>query len=211
MNAISNPPRHRHKSAVLPELSVAAGDDPRVLSRFYAASCNLAIWQRSLSSSLRRYLEQQAQQPPGLSLRCVLRPDEVAPELERKLPPRAGRDCLIADIKLLVDMFACLFEQKQVGMRLEWLHRAMCPKFHVDRLPCRLVTTYLGSGTHWISHEQRQSSPGNERDFRQLQAGEVALLKGEGWFGNEGRGIVHRSPEVTDDAGRLFLSLDLMD
>jgi hypothetical protein len=39
-----------------------------------------------------------------------------------------------------------------------------------------------------------------------LQAGDVALLKGENWQGNEGAGLVHRSP--SGQQGRLLLSLD---
>ncbi len=39
-----------------------------------------------------------------------------------------------------------------------------------------------------------------------LQAGDVAVLKGEKWQGNEGAGLVHRSP--SGQQGRLLLSLD---
>ncbi|UTW13077.1 DUF1826 domain-containing protein [Marinobacterium rhizophilum] len=182
-----------------------------MLTHLYQEPCNLAIWQRQLSPELRGYVQALARQPKGLSLRCVLGLEDVNGELQRKLPIHPGRDCLIADIELLVDMFSCLFEQRRVGLRLEWLTRAMCPKFHVDHLPCRLVTTYLGRTTHWISHEQRQREPGNESDFQQLAEGDVALLKGEGWFNNEGRGILHRSPDVAGTPGRLFLSLDTID
>lgn len=52
----------------------------------------------------------------------------------------------------MVDMFCCLFELKRAGLRLTVLDRAMCPRFHVDRVPCRLVTTYLGAATEWLPH-----------------------------------------------------------
>tara|TARA_R110000782_G_scaffold50302_3_gene109162 strand:- start:127 stop:561 length:435 start_codon:yes stop_codon:yes gene_type:complete len=41
-----------------------------------------------------------------------------------------------------------------------------------------------------------------------LQAGQVALLKGERWQGNEGRGLVHRSPPLVAGERRLLLTLD---
>ena len=100
----------------------------------------------------------------------------------------------------------------------------MCPRFHVDRVPCRLVTTYAGKATQWLAHDRVDRSklgPGSEgkpdaesglytnvEDIQQLQQGDVALLKGECWEGNEGAGLVHRSPQLTAGTGRLLLTLD---
>lgn len=44
--------------------------------------------------------------------------------------------------------------------------------------------------------------------IRQLQSGDVALLKGENWIGNEGAGIIHRSPQPPQGTRRLILTLD---
>ena len=44
--------------------------------------------------------------------------------------------------------------------------------------------------------------------IHKLSAGDVALLKGEDWPGNEGHGIVHRSPEMAASQKRLFLTMD---
>ncbi|MNJ05207.1 hypothetical protein D3C73_1663800 [compost metagenome] len=43
-------------------------------------------------------------------------------------------------------------------------------------------------------------------NIQRLQAGDVAVLKGEKWQGNEGAGLVHRSP--SGHQRRLLLSLD---
>ena len=48
----------------------------------------------------------------------------------------------------------------------------------------------------------------SETDIENLESGQVALLKGERWDGNEGAGLVHRSPGLNDGERRLFLSLD---
>jgi hypothetical protein len=45
-------------------------------------------------------------------------------------------------------------------------------------------------------------------NIQRLQAGEVAILKGEKWLGNEGAGLVHRSPMTAPGERRLLLSLD---
>ena len=48
----------------------------------------------------------------------------------------------------------------------------------------------------------------SETDIENLQSGQVALLKGERWEGNEGAGLVHRSPDLDKGARRFLLSLD---
>ncbi len=50
----------------------------------------------------------------------------------------------------------------------------------------------------------------SETDIENLQSGQVALLKGERWQGNEGArlGLVNRSPGLNGAECRLFLSLD---
>jgi len=104
------------------------------------------------------------------------------------------------------------------------LDRAMCPKFHVDRVPCRLITTYSGVGTEWLDNDSvdrlklgsnglglSDEESGVVRQFGQierLEAGGLALLKGESWEGNEGHGIVHRSPQVAPNEDRLIMTLD---
>ena len=104
---------------------------------------------------------------------------------------------------------------EHVGLRLAVLNTAMCPKFHVDRVPCRLICTYAGAGTQWHAPEDVERL-GNgrvatrpEAAGKQLKLGDVALLKGEAWDGNEGRGLVHRSPAATKNTPRLVLTLDM--
>jgi hypothetical protein len=98
----------------------------------------------------------------------------------------------------------------------------MCPRFHVDRIPCRLVTTYQGPATQWLTnavadrsvlghangglpdHKSGLYSHGD--NVQQIKAGDVSLLKGELWEGNEGAGLIHRSPST--DFPRLLLTLD---
>ena len=50
----------------------------------------------------------------------------------------------------------------------------------------------------------------SETDIENLQSGQVALLKGERWQGNEGArlGLVHRSPDLDKGEPRFLLSLD---
>ena len=127
-----------------------------------------------------------------------------------------GYEDFIADISWLVSAYACLFGVKRVGLRLRALDKAMCPRFHVDHVPVRLITTYAGIGSQWLKEgaiERRRlgqplAEPPLATVIEQITAGEVALLKGEKWQGNEGGGLIHRSPELAQGERRLILTLD---
>jgi hypothetical protein len=80
----------------------------------------------------------------------------------------------------------------------------------------RLITTYAGVGSQWLEEGvmersqlgQPQAEPTRGSLIQQVNAGEVALLKGEKWQGNEGAGLIHRSPALEPGERRLILTLD---
>ncbi|MBY4677333.1 DUF1826 domain-containing protein [Marinobacterium arenosum] len=202
-------PQPAAMAQLIPQVQQA--DNVEVLTRIYRPDCNLAVWQRSSSERIHCYVRHLADINSQLNLRTLLGLGDVAAELSARLPQHPDRQPLIDDIHQLVDMFSCLFELPRVGLRLALLRQAMCPKFHVDRVPCRLVTTYCGPASQWLTEPTGDSPripPQQPEQWQQLAAGDVALLKGDGWYGNDGRGIVHRSPAVLAGQCRLFLSLD---
>ena len=48
-------------------------------------------------------------------------------------------------------------------------------------------------------------------DIQQLCTGHVALLKGESWDGNQGAGLVHRSPHEKSNYKRLYMTIDFVE
>lgn len=187
---------------------------PSALAEIYQKEVSIAVWQRQLDTHITDYAQWLTSLTPCFQTRFAQSPASVAKQLEKELPLHKNRQLFIQDITLVVDMFACLFELETVGLRMAVLKTAMCPKFHVDRVPCRLISTYCGAATQWHSHEQIQrfengtlAPHANAKPYN-LRAGDVALLKGEAWEGNEGRGLVHRSPSASDDNRRLVLTLD---
>lgn len=202
------------RSTSRPTPSVAADFHPSALAEIYQTEINIAIWQRSLEPDLHNYAKQLINVAPHWQIRFIDRPPLVAAQLANALPLLSGRQALIDDIALLADMFSCLFELDHVGVRMAVLRKAMCPNFHVDRIPCRLLCTYAGAGTFWHSSEQvdylgnSAVSPKAGAMQKQLSLGDVVLLKGESWEGNEGHGLVHRSPPASDVSPRLVLTLD---
>ena len=193
---------------------------PTVLTDIYKEEINIAIWQRQKQFSVKEFLALN----PTFQKEMILTPQDAFSRVSESFNNNMIE--VSEDIAELVDMFCYLFELKQAGMRLKVLDKAMCPKFHVDKVPCRLVTTYQGMATQWLPHELVDQTklgwgcnglPDNESglyqseiDIQQLNCGDVALIKGTLWEGNENAGLVHRSPELMTNEKRLILTLDFM-
>ena len=195
-----------------------------ILTDIYNANNNIVIWQRDLSNDLILATNNIIDTKPNLQTTMTVSPRDAYNAIVNVLGTTQYAHALSEDIALLVDMFCCLFELKRVGLRLTSLDRAMCPRFHVDRVACRLVTTYQGIATEWLPHatvNRNKLGSGNQgksdeqsglfnsaADIQRLRQGDVALLKGELWEGNEGAGLVHRSPQLPNNKPRLLLTLD---
>ena len=220
-----NQPLHHVQEVVRCNRSVEASDSS-VLTHIYDDEVSVAVWQRCLGLPVSLAAGRLAATSDWRPVRLEVEPASATQALREALPHHPHGESLIADLALLCDMFATLFDQPAVGLRLTRLDRAMCPRFHIDKVPCRLVTTYVGPGTEWLGERAVNRAflgLGNRglpdetsgllrmgSGIRQLRAGDVALLKGEGWIGNEGHGAVHRSPGVPPDTGRVVLTLDII-
>lgn len=203
------------------------GTDASILSEVYNDDTTLAIWRRDLSNSVEQAAARVLVEKPHLQISSPVVPDEVQAVVGSVIGSKELSAPLCEDIAQMVDMFCCLFDLDRAGLRLSTLDRAMCSRFHVDRVPCRLITTYSGVATEWLPHQQvdrsklgmgNQGMPDAEsglykgdENIQKLVAGDVALLKGELWKGNEGAGVVHRSPAMIPDTRRLLLTLDFID
>ncbi len=176
---------------------------------------NLAVWRRRLPAQLEDFAALVISLGQPLADQRVIDVNEeqkpVLPDLLREAADLHGYEAFVADVTWLVAAYTCLVGARRVGLRLRVLNAPMCPRFHVDNVPLRLLTTYVGPGSEWL--QERDSYRGELHtaqppvdNIQHLQAAEVAVLKGEQWQGNEGAGLVHRSPST--QRGRLLLSLD---
>ena len=202
----------------------ARGTEPEILTEIYQDAVNIAVWETEISPKLESAVKAVMTSPPDLQLSEVISVKSAEDQLRESLGTDDASVELRNDVLELVDMFCCLFGLQRTGLRLATLNRAMCPRFHVDHVPCRLLKTYKGIATQWIphavvdrtklgveSHNQTDELSGlfqSETDIENLKSGQVALLKGERWMGNEGAGLVHRSPRLDEGEQRFLLSLD---
>ncbi|MBJ7537232.1 DUF1826 domain-containing protein [Marinomonas transparens] len=208
---------------ISPILSVVKSSDQKILADIYQDNVSMVIWERPLTR-LADYSSSALSLAPNLVLKAQDSPEKLERLLKSLLPEAEYKEVFLQDIRLLMDMFACLFDLEQVGLRLNALSGAMCPRFHVDKIPCRLVTSYQGNGTEWLEEadvvrEQlgRGGNPANHNSglsedgrVQRLQAGDVAIMKGDNWPALTGHGVVHRSPVASLHDQRLFLSLDMV-
>jgi hypothetical protein len=197
------------------------------LARIYQPDVNLCLIRREPEPEIRRFV--------GELLRCG---DEIEASqalscedfdfasLLSEYGGLDGHDSWWRDVARLTAAFCDLFETSSVGLRLRTLNQAMCPRFHVDFVPCRLVCTYGGLGTEWLADDEVDRSKlglaGSKGladedsglilgGVRTMPAYAVALMKGATWEGRDYPGAVHRSPRPTPgQPRRLLLTLDLL-
>lgn len=204
------------------------GNSPDVLPLIYQDGINLIQWQRQNNHQVLKYAEFLTSDQNHFSVfKSRLTAADAATTLTSELPDHPYQQALVDDITVLVDMFCTLFELPAALARLSVLDRAMCPKFHTDKVPCRLVTSFCGAGTEWLeNHQVRRHKMGHNtqgksdkdagvfihsRFIQTVDTQDVVLLKGEAWEGNEDNGAVHRSPMPKTGESRLLLTLDFSD
>ncbi|MCQ4293966.1 DUF1826 domain-containing protein [Pseudomonas stutzeri] len=208
------------QQTIRPQPRQLLGGTPAVLGEALNDGINLAVWQRQLPLHIAGFAEALLALGEPLTESLTLEPvgeDEVQlPTLAAAYRDLSGHAGFVADVAWLVRAFACLVDARRIGLRLRVLGKPMCPRFHVDHVPLRLITTYAGAGSEWLREgamSRRRlgdptAEPADPNAIEQLGAGDVALFKGEKWLGNEGAGIIHRSPQATTAERRLILTLD---
>ena len=142
------------------------------------------------------------------------------------LPDLAGRAALLSDLDALCALYLDLIGCPEIGVRLEVLNTAMCPKFHVDRTGIRMLCTYVGPGTQWLDDQYADRSKlgmsstltidsdsgliKHPKGIHEVPEFAIAQLKGSAWQGNHTRGIIHRSPAVFENQTRILMSVDAL-
>ena len=223
MNTAISPSANTSYWNAMPAVA-AQGSNPETLSEIYRPEVNLAILERVLPTRVANYAQFLCAQHNRVSFVRLLSMEEIKPALREHLLPHADLEPFIQDVEVAASMMACLFATETVGVRLHCVDNAPCPRFHTDKVACRLLLTYRGRGTQWLEENNLDrrwlgpARPGddgmkmcrNAEHINEIECGSIALCKGEGWEGNEGRGLVHRSPPPLSNSKRLVLSIDLV-
>lgn len=189
------------------------------LSEIYQDAVNLCVIKRTVSEPLQQFITRLLADAINVNVVQHLSIEQFDfNSLMPKLSTWVGYQDFCQDVRYLTELFSELFELQHIGLRLASLDKAMCPKFHVDAVPCRLVSTYGGLGTEWLENNYidrtklgqfAHQAVLNEQAIEKMPAFAIGLLKGSRWEGNELNGAVHRSPSLNITAPRrLLLTLD---
>jgi hypothetical protein len=209
-----------------PYSEAVQSDDLVDLSRIYQDEVNLCVIERCIDPRIESFIDSLLASPQEISEIHNLSIADF--DFSALIPHASNIDGYLEfyrDAAMLATLFCDLFELERVGLRLRTLYRPMCPKFHVDHVPCRMVSTYGGIGTEWLedravdraklginTHGLNDRQAGvilDESSIHRMPAFSVGLLKGSNWAGNEQHGAVHRSPKPSEDCPRrLLLTLD---
>jgi Protein of unknown function (DUF1826) len=143
--------------------------------------------------------------------------DEVCGELCRELEesswPAWLAGWLVEDVRFLAGLYRQAAGDSEILLRIETIGTDACRRFHADNVRLRLVTTYRGPGTQWISPHRLARLPAGGSvpadAIRQLGRGAVAILRGSRDATPEMPGVLHRSPPIAGTGiTRLFLAID---
>jgi hypothetical protein len=195
-----------------------SGPSRIVLRRIVSPSVNLVIWRRAVPDAIARWLATSSQ-PLDAEIDMLIDVVRVEDALSAALlvgkpVARAGISVLAREAGEFARTLASLTHARVMRVRLEWVTSQTCCYFHADRVPLRLLCTYRGAGTEWVSNETAarltapESVPSPE-DIQRLGTGDVAIMRG--WPKGEPSGIPlrHRSPPVATPAQwRLLLAID---
>ncbi len=131
----------------------------------------------------------------------------------RETQPRWLANWLVDDIVEKADLMAELTGSPRLRVNLAVTDDDHFSAFHVDDVLLRLVTTYRGPGTEWISPRLASILPPgsvpHDDAVCHLATGHVAVMRGGQGATPDRPGVLHRSPAIAGTGIiRLFLAID---
>ena len=124
------------------------------------------------------------------------------------------------DIEDLLKLFKEVTGVKSFRLLLATINDNMCTKFHTDINDLRMLCTYSGPGTLWLTEDNinkevqdccdsDNSNAVDENKIRQANTGSVLILKGAIYPRENAKAVLHRSPAIEESGEkRLLLRID---
>lgn len=191
-------------------------DSPEVLNHIHNSDINIVIHDRDISSL---YSGVNRIMSDDINFRNSGSIAEVLSGLKSVISPSIYPE-LVNDIAQLLHRFESLTGAESFRILLATVKTDMCRKFHTDINDLRLLCTYSGPGTVWLSEDnidhkalENPRAEGtiviDESKIRQANTGSVVVLKGAIYPIEGTRPVVHRSPTIEESgARRLILRID---
>ena len=214
---------------------IRSGESIEVLQDVLQPAVSLSLWQRLPDLDLAAWLSQRLQSRSAVECYGTADAIDVPALVDRALCSPGSipgshdaepRERFIADVQQLVRLFCALRpegKQHVLHVKLSMVDKADCPVLHTDWVTLRLICTYLGAGTEYAaahavtrsalcrplgSHAETNAAILRDpQGLRRMPPFAVGVMKGNGYPGHAGRGLVHRSPP-TGSGRRIKLIID---
>ena len=195
------------------------GNCPTSLQKIHQKHINISIYDRDithLSDEVKSLLARNAEIRISGDTNSILK--QISSELNSN-----DFSLILNDIKGLLLQFEELSGAKSFRLLLSTVNTNMCSRFHTDMNDLRLLCTYSGPGTVWLSEnninrDALETYGDNEtivKDQSQInyaKTGAVVLLKGAVYPLKGTKAVVHRSPTIEETGiSRLLLRIDAND
>jgi len=205
-------PHYRYLTELL-DLSLIQKDDT-----------NITIYERKTSKELEAYLNTLLSK--GFNkLNTLLNVEDFDALFDQHFKPfqikhETGHNLLKEDIKKLLLQFSKICNNPSMKIFFGIVDTDMCRRFHVDMYELRMLCTYLGQGTQWLQNDNinydslnnygdNEGIVLNEKDIKQLNASDVAIIKGALYPNSTVGGLAHRSPRIENlNQKRIILRVD---
>ena len=168
------------------------------LTRIYDDPVNLCLIERPLPDTIEQFVQTALQAQTSLEISHAVNPQRYDfGELWPQAASLPGYEAWTTDVAWLTSAYCDLFGLSEAGLRIRTLDKAMCPRFHIDRVPARMICSYGGIGTEWLPEyaldrtklgmgacgqpDDRSGLILDPTAIRQMSAYAVGLMKGENW------------------------------
>ena len=194
----------------------AVGTIPAILRNIHQSEVNIAIYDRdtaTLTSEINGLLNQDIEIKTSGDI------DSILHALAQVIDP-SKFSLITQDIKALLHLFKEVTGTNSFRLLLATINTNMCRRFHTDGNDVRMLCTYSGPGTLWLTEDNinqhaLNSSGGNnsivleESKIQQAATGSIIILKGAMYPKEGTQAVVHRSPTIEESGEkRLLLRID---
>lgn len=186
------------------------------LSAIHQSKINIAFYNRPvnyLEAEINRLIQQQVTfDYTGGKL-------DVLAQLTEQLDLHES-SLIVQDIQNLLNTFQGITNSKTFRVYLATINNNMCRRFHMDMNVLRMLCTYSGPGTLWLSednidrnalnsYDANEAIVNDEKNIQQTATGAILVLKGAKYSKKSSNGAVHRSPTIEESGEtRLLLRID---
>lgn len=192
------------------------GNCSTTLQQIHHKEVNIAICNRaidSFSKEVSQLIEKK------IELRASGNTKTIINELNKELGS-LNSVLILKDIEHLLSLFSQLTKATSFRLLLATVNTNMCRKFHTDINDLRLLCTYSGPGTLWLTEDNvnrnaldtcrdNECIVLDESKIQQAQTGAIVILKGALYPQDGTAAIVHRSPTIEETGNkRLLLRID---